>query len=73
METDAVYGKIKAILNMTGKLLVIGENGISKINGAALLDKKVAEKIDEIYAYMNIYYFGDFEKEELERTNNKQV
>lgn len=60
----ACFG-IKAILNMTGKLLVIGENGISKINGAALLDKKVAEKIDEIYAYMNIYYFGDFEKEDI--------
>jgi carboxyl-terminal processing protease len=53
------------MLNMTGQLLVIGEAGTSKINGAALLDADVAEKIDEIYSYMNIYYYGEFEKEDI--------
>ena len=55
----------KAVFGMTGQLLVIGEKGISTINGAAILDDKVAEKIDEIYSYMNIYYYGEFEKEDI--------
>lgn len=56
---------IKGFLNMTGQLLIIGEAGASKIEGAALLNSDVAEKIDEIYQYMNIYYYGDFEKEDI--------
>ena len=55
----------KAMLRMTGQLLVIGENGTSTINGAALLDDEVVEKIDEIYSYMNIYYYGEFEKQDI--------
>ena len=55
----------KVVLGMTGQLLVIGENGTSTINGAALLDDEVAQKIDEIYSYMNIYYYGEFEKEDI--------
>ncbi|MBR3811671.1 MAG: S41 family peptidase [Agathobacter sp.] len=56
---------IKTVLNMTGQLLVIGKSGASTINGDALLDSEVVEKIDEIYSYMNIYYYGDFEKEDI--------
>ena len=29
------------------------------------LDAEVVEKIDEIYSYMNIYYYDDFEKEDV--------
>lgn len=56
---------IKGVLKMTGQLLIIGEAGASTISGAALLNDEVAEKIDEIYSYMNIYYYGDFEKEDI--------
>lgn len=55
----------KTVLNMTGQLLVIGEKGASTIDGSALLNDEVAKKIDEIYAYMNIYYYGEFEKEDI--------
>lgn len=56
---------LKAILNKTGQLLIIGESGASTISGEALLEPEVVEKIDEIYSYMNIYYYGDFEKEDI--------
>lgn len=56
---------IKGVLKMTGQLLVIGEAGASTITSDALLDEEVVEKIDEIYSYMNIYYYGDFEKEDI--------
>lgn len=55
----------KTMLRMTGQLLVIGEKGASTISGSALLNDEVVEKIDEIYAYMNIYYYGEFEKEDI--------
>lgn len=56
---------IKTVLKMTGQLLVIGESGTSTVSGEALLDEKVVEKIDEIYSYMNIYYYDEFEKEDV--------
>ena len=56
---------IKTVLKMTGQLLVIGESGASTVSGDALLDAEVVEKIDEIYSYMNIYYYDDFEKEDV--------
>lgn len=63
----------KTMLGMTGQLLVIGENGTSTINGAALLDDEVAQKIDEIYSYMNIYYYGEFDKEDIYNSLYKGV
>lgn len=56
---------VKAVLNLTGQLLIIGEAGASTVKGDALLDEEVVEKIDEIYSYMNIYYYGEFEKEDI--------
>ena len=56
---------VKAVLNLTGQLLIIGEAGASTVKGDALLDEEVIEKIDEIYSYMNIYYYGEFEKEDI--------
>lgn len=56
---------VKGLLNTTGQLLVIGESGASTVTGEALLEPEVVEKIDEIYSYMNIYYYDDFEKEDV--------
>lgn len=53
------------VLKKTGQLLIIGESGASTISNAALLDDEVVEKIDEIYSYMNIYYYDKFEKEDI--------
>lgn len=60
----AVLG-LKGYLNLTGQLLVIGESGASKVESHPLLTDEVVEKLDEIYAYMNLYYYEDFEKEDL--------
>lgn len=56
---------IKMALSVTGQVLIIGEAGASTVKGDALLDDEVVEKIDEIYSYMNIYYYEDFEKEDI--------
>lgn len=56
---------LKTVLKMTGQLLVIGEAGASTVKGDALLDEEVVEKIDEIYSLMNIYYYGEFDKEDI--------
>lgn len=56
---------IKVGLNMTGRLLVIGQSDASIIKTDALLDEDIVEKIDEIYSYMNVYYYGDFDKEDI--------
>ena len=52
-------------LKWSGQLLILGENGASKIETDMLLTDEVVDKLDEIYAYMNLYYYEDFEKEEL--------
>lgn len=52
-------------LNLTGNILILGESGVSKVNGDSILSDEMVEKIDELYSYMNIYYYEDFEKEEI--------
>ncbi len=56
---------VSGVLKMKGQLLIIGEAGASTISGSALLNDEVVEKIDEIYSYMNIYYYDEFEKEDI--------
>lgn len=60
-----VCAGIKGILKMTGQLLVIGESGVSSIDGAAILNNDVAAKVDEIYQLINIYYYDEFENEDI--------
>lgn len=56
---------VHKILEYTGQLLIIGERGASTISNEAILDDEVVDKIDEIYSYMNIYYYEDFEREDI--------
>lgn len=60
-----VCGLINGVLKMTGQLLIIGEAGASTVSADALLEQEVIDKIDEIYSYMNIYYYDEFEKEDI--------
>lgn len=60
-----VLAGIKGLLKMTGQLLIIGEAGASTINGDSILSDAAVEKIDEIFTYMNIYYYGEIDKEEI--------
>ena len=61
----AIMG-ISGLLGATGQILIIGETGASTINGDAFLEDDAVEKLDEIYNAVNIYYYEDFEKDELE-------
>lgn len=55
----------KVFLTMNGQILIIGENEKSTIKSDVFLTDEVVEKMDEIYSYMNIYYYEDFEKEDV--------
>ena len=52
-------------LGNTGNVLVIGENGTSTVNGDAILSEEVVDKIDEIYAYMNIYFYDGVDRDAI--------
>lgn len=49
-----------------GRTLVIGGNGVSEVKNNVLLEKEVVEKIDEIYSYLNVYYYEDYALEEIQ-------
>jgi len=59
---------ILTVLKMTGQILVIGQTGASTVKGEALLRDETVEKLDEIYQNINIYYYEDFEKKDLEES-----
>ena len=52
-------------LGNTGNVMVIGEHGASTVNGDAILSEDVVEKIDEIYAYMNIYFYDGVDRDAI--------
>lgn len=60
-----VCSLVLGYLKLTGNLLILGENGVSKVNGEAILSDEMVEKIDELYSYMNIYYYEDFDREDI--------
>lgn len=60
-------------LNATGQILILGQTGASTISNGAFLDEDAAEKIDEIYENINIYYYEDFDKAQLEEALYKGV
>lgn len=59
---------VSSLLGATGQILILGETGASMIRGNALLEDDTVEKLDEIYNAINIYYYEDFEKEDLEES-----
>ena len=58
-------GGIKLVLKMTGQLLIMGEAGTTTINADSFLSEEAIKKLDEIYAYVNIYYYNQIEKEDI--------
>lgn len=59
---------VLGLLGATGQILIIGETGASTINGEAFLEDEAVDKLDEIYNAINIYYYEDFTKENLEES-----
>lgn len=60
-----VFAILVGALNASGNVLIIGETGVSSVDSGAVLTDDVVEKIDEIYSFMNVYYYDDFEKEDI--------
>lgn len=59
---------VLGLLGATGQILIIGETGASTINGEAFLEDEAVDKLDEIYNAVNIYYYEDFTKDDLEES-----
>lgn len=56
------------ILKMTGQIIVIGGTGMTKVDNTPLLDSETVDKLNEIYDYMNIYYYEDFELGDIQNS-----
>ena len=54
------------IVSHNGYTLVIGGKGVSQVKNHALLQEDVVKKVDEIYSYLNLYYYDDYELENIE-------
>lgn len=59
---------ILQFIKSTGNLVVLGENGASTVEAGSVLDDEMVEKIDELYSYMNIYYYEDIDMEAVEES-----
>lgn len=53
-------------LRITGNILIVGENGAAPVKGGNVLSDEVVEKIEELYSYMNVYYYEDVDKEAID-------
>lgn len=56
---------VLAYIKGSGNLLILGGNGASSIEGGTVLTDEIADKIEELYSYMNIYYYEDVDKEKV--------
>lgn len=56
---------VLGVLRNTGDVIVLGEHGVSAVNGDAVLTDETVAKIDEIYSYLNIYFYDGVDKDAL--------
>lgn len=56
------------ILKMSGQIIVIGGTGAHKVENTPLLDEETVEKLNEIYQYMNIYYYEDYDVKDIQQS-----
>uniref|UniRef100_UPI004055D934 S41 family peptidase n=1 Tax=Agathobacter sp. TaxID=2021311 RepID=UPI004055D934 len=54
------------VISGSGYTLVIGGNGTSKVDDNILLTEETVKKIDEIYSYLNLYYYDAYEFEDIQ-------
>lgn len=55
-----------AVLKMTGQYFIIGGTGFHEIDNTPILDDPTVDKLNEIYEWMKIYYYEDFEKSDIQ-------
>ena len=60
-------------ISLTGSMLVIGGNGATQLPESLLLDDKSVEKLDEIYSYMYLYYYEDYDLQKIKEAMYKGV
>lgn len=67
--TVAILGgflMIKGYAGLTGQYVVIGNSGsVSAVSDSAILDAETVEKINELTQYMDVYYYDDYDKDEV--------
>lgn len=56
------------ILQISGQIIVIGGSGISGVDNSTLLDSETVDKLNEIYSYMNVYYYEDFDLSDIQES-----
>lgn len=55
-----------SVLRMTGQFFVIGGTGIHEVDNSPILDDETTAKLNEIYEWMKIYYYEDFDKSDIQ-------
>jgi carboxyl-terminal processing protease len=53
-------------LKASGNIWVVGESGVSKVKGNPILTQEIVDKIEELYSYMNIYYYEDVDRDTID-------
>ena len=53
-------------LRMTGQFFIIGGTGIHEVDNTPILDDPTVDKLNEIYEWMKIYYYEDFDKADIQ-------
>ena len=54
------------VVSNRGYTLVLGGKGVSQVKNHALLQEDVVNKVDEIYSYLNLYYYDNYELENIQ-------
>lgn len=61
------------VISNSGNTFVIGGKGVSQVENNVLLEEDVVQKIDEIYSYLNLYYYEDYEFEAIQENLYKGI
>ena len=62
-----VLGILYGLVANSGMSLVIGgNNGVTQVPDSSLLDEESVQKLNEIYSYMYLYYYEDFELADIQ-------
>ncbi len=51
--------------SFTGNKIVIGGNHVNSIEDTEVIDDKTAQKVDEVYSYLSVYYYEEIDEEVL--------
>lgn len=59
-----LFGAVQ-VIKMSGQIFVIGGMGVTKVDNSPLLDDKTVNKLHEIYQNMMLYYYEDYELDDI--------